>query len=96
MGLKFSPETGTIFATIEYLGAECGLKGQKFTVEGTATGTGSLGSTEAQKETGATLVFGADNSLTLGGKAATFSATTTVSVTATGNAVTLTTPPYHL
>jgi hypothetical protein len=98
MGLVFSPETGTTFATIEYLnkGAEaCGLNKQKFNVEGKATGTGSLGSSEAQKESGATLILGPDNALTLGGKPANFTATVTVKVAATGNAVSLTTPPYH-
>jgi hypothetical protein len=98
MGVEFKPEAGLVFATIEYLnkGAEaCGLNGQKFTVEGTATGTGSLGSSEAQKETGATMVFGPDNKLTLGGKAANFTATVTLNRKSNGNPLTLTTPPYH-
>lgn len=97
MGLQLSPESEGIFATIEYLnkGAEaCGLNKQKFTVEGTAIGTGSAGSTTATPESGGTVIFGTDSKLTLGGKPATFTATATNSVS--GNALTLTTPPYHL
>lgn len=99
MGLELSPAAGTIFATIEYLnkGAEaCGLNKQKFNVEGTAIATSPLGSGEATKESGATAIFGPDNKLTLGGKAANFTATVTNTVKSTGNGLTLTTPPYHI
>ncbi len=96
MGLELQPATGGVFATIEYTNlAECILKNTKVKLEGTAIGTGSLGSTTAQKESGATLVFGSDSNLIFGGKPATFKATVTPSVTANGNAITLTTPPYH-
>jgi hypothetical protein len=99
MGLELTPDpVKTPFAELEYLnkGAEaCALNKQKFNVEGSAIGTGSVGSTEAVKESGGTLVFGPDNKLTLGGKPANFTAVVTQSVTANKNAVTLTTPPYH-
>jgi hypothetical protein len=98
MGAETSPSSGTVYATIEFLnkGAEaCALNKQKFNVEGTGIGTSPLGSTEAIKESGATGVSGPDNKLTLGGKPASLTGVGTGSVTATGNAVVLTTPPYH-
>jgi hypothetical protein len=98
MGTETSPASGTVFTTIEFLnkGAEaCGLNKQKFNIEGTEIGTSPLGSTEATQESGATVVTGPDSKLTLGGKPASLSGIGTGTVTATGNAVVLTTPPYH-
>lgn len=98
MGAETSPETGTVYAVIEFLnkGPEaCALNKQKFNIEGTGIGTSPLGSTEATKESGATGISGPDNKLTLGGKPANVTGIGTGTVTATGNAVVLTTPPYH-
>jgi hypothetical protein len=99
MGVEFKPPNGsTTFAEITFEGASCGLKGQKFKVQGTAIGTGRRGSTEAVTSSGATLEFTGEmtkSTLKLGGKPAELEGTLTIAMTnsllETENAITLTT-----
>jgi hypothetical protein len=94
MGLEFKPEAGKPFTTITYEGAECGLKGSTLEVLGTAVATGSAGSTETTKYSGATLLFTAtmtNATLTFGGKPAEFSNANTIQMSGGGNPIALTT-----
>jgi hypothetical protein len=100
MGAESSPPAGQkVYAVIEFLnkGAEvCAFNKSKFNIEGSGVGTSPIGSDEATKESGATAVSGPpDGNFTFAGKPATLRGVGTASVTATGNAVVLTTPPYH-
>ncbi len=100
MGVESSPPAGKkVYAVIEFLnkGAEvCILNKSKFNVEGSGVGTSPIGSGEATKESGATGVTGPpDGKFTFAGKPATVTGIGTATVNSTGNAVVLTTPPYH-
>jgi hypothetical protein len=82
MGLEFVPNEGTIFNAITFEGEKCVLKGKTINVEGTAIGTSGSGSQTA-KHHGATVVFTAamtKETLKVGGKAAEFVATFTLSM----------------
>jgi hypothetical protein len=95
MGGEYKPEAGKPFTEISYEGAECGLKGTKLAIEGTAIATGSAGSTETTTYSGGTSLFTnsmTKETLTFGGKAAEFSSTgTAVMKEAGGKPITLTT-----
>jgi hypothetical protein len=57
MGVEFKPAAGKPFATFEFEGANCVIKGVKVEVNGTAIGTGNRGSNQATTSSGATLKF---------------------------------------
>jgi hypothetical protein len=82
MGLEVKPAGGgKTFVTLTFEGAECALKEIAFEVQGTAIATGAPEPTA--KHSGATAVFTnamTKETLSIGGKAAEFSASTTVRV----------------
>jgi hypothetical protein len=88
MGVEFKPTAGTTFVTItlENKGAEkCALAGKGFEVQGTAIATGTPG--PAEKHSGATSIFTnamTSKTLSIGGKAAEFEASTTVKMEKVG------------
>jgi hypothetical protein len=79
MGLVFSPAAGTPFAELLFEGAECALAtGKGFPVEGSAVGTGTPVNTAISA--GATVIFTeamTKETLSFGGKAATFTSAVT-------------------
>jgi hypothetical protein len=81
MGVEFKPEGGgKTIATITLEGAECALKGKSLNLEGTMISTSGSGS-NTNKWSGATTEFTkamTEKTLVLGGKPASFTATTTV------------------
>jgi len=84
------------FTEIEFLGASCVIKNTKFPVKGKVIATNGPLATSKQenKNTGSTVVYTNANAmqeLTLSGKAASFTMTTTVSMAGGRNPVTLTT-----